>query len=219
MGLTASNTGGGDFVLPDENTYVAICCHVIDMGTIYDKTWKKWGPKVLLGWELCNTVNPHPDFDGKPFVVQNRYTVSLGLKSNLRPMLVAWRGKEFTPEEEEGFQLRKVLGAPCMLSIVHSEDKQYANVKGVMAMPAGSPKPTLVNNTILFDLDKPDEEVFSNFSEKFQKTINGSKERNPNWAATDPLAAPAVDAPLPADSGQHETISEDDIPFDSSPNL
>jgi hypothetical protein len=35
---------------------------------------------------------------------------------------VAWRGREFTPEELKGFHLKNILGAWCMISVVHNEN-------------------------------------------------------------------------------------------------
>ena len=51
----------------------------------------------------------------KPRAISETYTNSLGEKANLRKMLENWRGRAFTQEEMDGFDLRNVLG----LSLIH----------------------------------------------------------------------------------------------------
>ena len=55
----------------------------------------------------------------KPRAISETYTNSLGEKANLRKMLENWRGRAFTQEEMDGFDLRNVLGKACMISVVH----------------------------------------------------------------------------------------------------
>jgi hypothetical protein len=67
-----------------------------------------------------------------------RYTLSLHEKANLRRELETWRGKKFTAEEGEGFDLEKLLGANCQLQVIHNEKDDgtvYANVQAIV--PAG----------------------------------------------------------------------------------
>jgi hypothetical protein len=85
--------------------------------------------KVQLVWELSATMA-----DGRPFTVRKRYTASLHEKSNRHKDLKAWRGKSFSAEELKGFDIEKVLVAPCQVLVQHAEkDGQvYANVAAVM---------------------------------------------------------------------------------------
>ncbi|MHA1379626.1 MAG: hypothetical protein ACTSRG_14730 [Candidatus Helarchaeota archaeon] len=48
--------------------------------------------------------------------------MSLHAKATMRKFLESWRGKKFTKEELEGFDLQKILGKPCQLQIIHSDD-------------------------------------------------------------------------------------------------
>ena len=155
MGTTAKNSGG-DFPKAPVGTHVARCYQVIDLG--HQKiTWQgaeKWTPKILLTWELCNELMD----DGKPFAVSNRYTLSLAETSQLRPALESWRGKPFTEEESKGFDVKNVLGAYCMLGVVHNttNGKTYANVSAILPVPKGMAKPPAVNLPLHFDLDRDD---------------------------------------------------------------
>jgi len=43
---------GGDFELPPEDTHIARCYRVIDMGTTLNPTFNVRQHKVMLSWEL-----------------------------------------------------------------------------------------------------------------------------------------------------------------------
>jgi hypothetical protein len=52
-----------------------------------------------------------------------------------------------------------------------------------MPVPKGQTAPPIRGKTILFDLDAPDDDVFSEFSEKLQRQI----ETTPEWMGRDPF--------------------------------
>lgn len=190
MGTTARNSDK-DFPKAPTGTHVARCYQVIDLGhqKIVWQGREKWQPKILISWELLGEDKME---DGRPFSVSNRYTLSLSEKSALRPILEAWRGKAFTETEADAFDVAKVLGAYCMLTVVHnnSNGKTYANVAGVLAMPKGMPKPAGVNKDLYFNLDDGDVSVLP---EWLQKIVKASKEK----------------------SGKFDDM-EDDIPWDDN---
>jgi hypothetical protein len=176
MGTTAK-AGGTEFPKAPAGTHIARCYQVIDLGhqKIVFQGQEQWKHKVLLSWELCNELMTEGESTGKPFSISNRYTLSLSDKSILGPMLEAWRGKPFSPSEREGFDIKNVLGAYCMLNVVHNTegDKTYANVSAVMALPKGSEKPAPANKNIYFDLDNDDINVLP---EWIQNIIKKSRE-------------------------------------------
>lgn len=179
MGLTASNSGG-NFEMAPQGVHVARCFKMIDLGTQETEFQgqKKSQHKVMLGWELLGEDRME---DGKPFSVAKRYTVSLHEKAQLRKDLEAWRCKQFTPEEEALFDLTKVIGAYCMLNIVHETGKngnEFANIASIMPLPKGMPKPDGINQIVVFDLDSPDMELFNGFSDKLKATIQAAPEWN-----------------------------------------
>lgn len=175
MSLTVKSSGSGDFEMTPEGTYIGRCIKVIDLGT--QTTTGQFGTtsrkKVMIQWELLDDQAKMKD--GKPFAVSQFYTASLHEKSQLRKDLEAWRGKKFTPEELEGFDLNNVLGAYCMIQVVHSQDGQYANVNAIMATKE---KPEGVNDLIAFDISNPNMAVFDAFSDKMKAKITST----PEWA-------------------------------------
>lgn len=133
MAIIVKNTGGGSFEPAPEGVHMAVCCDVVDLGEIETKFGKKH--KIDVVWQVDEKMK-----DGRPYLVQQRYTASLNEKANLRHDLEAWRGKKFTEEELAGFDLEKLIGVPCQLLVVHNEanERVYANVKSIMAAPKGS---------------------------------------------------------------------------------
>jgi len=203
MSLTvnAGNGGGGDFEQCPAGSFAARCYQIIDLGhqTFEWKGEAKVAPKVRITWELNEMMS-----DGRPFSISREYTASIGDKANLRKDLEAWRGRPFSAEELRNFSLENVLGAPCLLGIVHKPSKDnskvYANVGSIMALPKGMPSPELVNPAVKFDIGTFDQKVFDGLSSYVQKKILMSKELEENG--------------IPQASSQDEPVIEDEtVPF------
>jgi hypothetical protein len=173
MALTVKKTEG-EFELTPQGTFAARCHMVVDLG-VQDGMY---GPKhkIRIAWELPTELMK----DGRPFVIGKEYTASLHKDSNLAQDLVAWRGKTFTEAELEGFDMFKVLGAPCMVTVIHSSkgDKTYANVKSVTALPKGMTVPPPINEPLKYSIEENDTEAYSKLPEWIQKKINKTGESN-----------------------------------------
>ena len=204
MSLTvnAGNSGGGDFEQCPAGSFAARCYQIIDLGhqTFEWKGEAKVAPKVRITWELNEMMQ-----DGRPFSISKEYTASIGEKANLRKDLEAWRGRPFSSEELRNFSLENVLGAPCLLGVVHKPSKDgskvYANVGSVMALPKGMAAPELVNLAVKFDIGTFDQKVFDSLSSYVQKKILMSKELEENGI---PQNATPQDEPV---------IESDEVPF------
>jgi hypothetical protein len=127
----------GSFAPAPEGLHNAVCVDVVNLGMVDGP----WGMKhnCRLVWEIDKAMK-----DGKRFIVGKRYTLSLHKKSTLYKDIKSWRGVMFTPEELKGFDLERVIGAPCQLVIVHEEKNEsiYANVSTIMkADPNNKLKP------------------------------------------------------------------------------
>jgi hypothetical protein len=175
MGLVASSTGTFKSVAP--GTYPARCIKLIDLGTQESDYNGKVNVahKVLVVWELPTELIIDGAYAGQPYAVAKFYTLSLNEKANLRKDLETWRGKAFTKEEEKGFDIRNILGAPCMVSIIHSETGK-TKVNGVMALPKGMTVPTQINPSVVFVIDEWDEDVFDSLSDGIKDIIKKSEE-------------------------------------------
>lgn len=175
MGLIAKEEGGS-FEMVAEDTYVARCYRVLDLGTHHDEKWNKDVHKITISWELPTALMETGDYAGKPFSIHNRYTLSLSDRAILRKDLESWRGKSFSDDELAGFDVSKLLGATCLINVVHSADGKYANISSIMKLPKGMDCPDAVNEALFLDLDNFDENIFEKLHEKVQDFIKESKE-------------------------------------------
>jgi hypothetical protein len=188
------------------------------MGT-QTTTWKgqtKQQPKVMLQFEVHSEDadgNPLITEKGEPMSISKNFTASLADKAVLRQELENWRSRAFTPDELNGFQLKNVLGAWAMLSVVKevgNDGKEYTNISSINPVSsqikkAGLPQPH--NELKIFDLEDPDMVMFETFGNKLKEKIQAT----PEWAARNGGAQPAKPAAQQEGSGFDDM--DDDIPF------
>jgi hypothetical protein len=155
MAIIAKKSGG-DFTPCPAGTYPAVCIDVVDLGMV-ETVWegqKKSQHKVRLVWQVDERMA-----DGKPFLVKRRYTLSLDDRAALRKDLETWRGRGFTPQELDGFDVEMLIGIGCMVSIVHkknAEGKTFDNVASVMRLPRGLTAPVVESYVRVKDRPKDD---------------------------------------------------------------
>ena len=117
-----------EFSPAPEGLHQAVCVDVVDLGMVTSQYGEKH--KVRLVWQIEEV-----DERGKRFLVMQQYTLSLNEKAVLRHHLEAWRGRKFTAEELEGFDLEKLIGVNAQLQIVHNLGAKggvFANVQAVV---------------------------------------------------------------------------------------
>jgi hypothetical protein len=177
--MLVRDTGGGDFEQPPIGSHIARCIKLLDLGTqtgeYEGKVTKR--RQVVIGFELSAELMA----DGQPFTTMAYFTMSIGKKAKLRQTLETWRGRAFTEEELAGFDLKAILGAPCMVSIVNRENSDRTKVAGVLAMPKGTKAPKQINESVYLSLEPEeyDAAVFAGLSEYWQERIRES----PEWQA------------------------------------
>lgn len=152
---------GSSFEPAPEGVFPARCIWVIDLGTqisdgIFGHSEKH---QMYINWELVeeSTVN------GSPLTIGAFFTASLHKKATLRATLESWRGRAFTAEELNGFDIAKLINAPCLISVKHQPKADgsgiRAQVSGVMAPMRGQVIPSAREATVLLDLDAPDAKI------------------------------------------------------------
>ena len=128
--------------------------------------------------------------------------------ATLRKDLQTWRGREFTAEELRGFELKNVLGAWAMISVIKAmgaNGKEYTNIANINSVPSAMKAllPAGFNPKAAFSIDDPDMDLFETFSENLKKKIQES----PEWKARD--SSPKEKQ---SSKGSIEDM-DDDIPF------
>ena len=166
-----------DILAPD-GIQAAICSDIVDLGYV-ETTWEgvtKSKPMIRITFLLDEKIpaqweHPHanttvnvgalkPDLVGRPFGVSRRFTANLHEKSSLRQFLKTWRGKDFTPEELDGFDVEKLIGVPAAITIVHNQNggKWYANVEVASKLPKQWAAPQIPDDYVRIKDREPKEE-------------------------------------------------------------
>lgn len=182
MAIIAENNGGGNFTPIEAGTYVARCYSMIHIGTITEEFngEKKEQNKVRITWELPTELKVFKEENGEqPQVISKEFTLSMHEKSSLRKFLQSWRGKNFTDEEAKKFDITKLMGKPCMLSITHKASKTgkvYAEISSVAMLMKGMTCPEQINETFEYSVLAHSEELFNKIPKFLQDKIVTSKE-------------------------------------------
>lgn len=169
-------------IVPQGN-HIARCYGMIEIGTVTEMILgeKKTNYKVLIDWELPLETTTFSEEKGEqPFVYSKEFTLSMHEKSNLRGVITSWRGKPLSDEEAKTFDLTKLVGATCMLNIVHRKSKDgtktYPHLAGVTPLPKGFECPAQVNPKRVLEYDKWDQDIFMSLPTWLSDKIAGTKE-------------------------------------------
>lgn len=159
------------------DTYAAVCCSVIDLGiqlTNFEGREKET-PQILIAFEFPDELI---EYNGEmmPRQLSRIFTLSVNEKSGLRKILMSWRGRDFTEEELNDFDIKNIIGAPCMVSVVQTTKggNTYANIAGVSKLLKGiSVSPP--RQPIHFDIDdRSTWDIFPKIPEWIKQKINNS---------------------------------------------
>lgn len=182
MAIIAQNNAGGTSTPIEAGTYVARCYSMIYMGTIPEEFQgqKKDMKKVRITWELPTELKVFKAEKGEqPQVIGKDFTLSMNEKGTLRKMLQSWRGKAFTEDEAKNFDITKLLGKPCMLSIVHKVSKTgktYAEIATISPLMKGMACPDQINESFEFNVLEFNEERFNQLPDFIRDKVKTSAE-------------------------------------------
>lgn len=156
-GQVKASSGDGEFVqeLPEPDTYPAVVCAVVDLGT---HTKKAFGsdafedvPLALVAFQLGENKS-----DGTPHVVMQEYRASCHVKSKLYDLACkVFRRKLGEGEPIDYFAM---VGQPCSVTVAHGETakgRKYARIDAVGSIGRGMipPKPA---QTAKYEIDQGD---------------------------------------------------------------
>ena len=165
-------------------THPARCYAMVSLGTQPTNN-PKYDPsfKVVLQFEFPNELievkgEKRPMMTGH-FLSAYLGSVTKPSKANL--FLTAWRGRQFTEQELAGFDLAKVVGAPCLLNIVHEtkNGKLRETIASISPLPKGMPVVPQINPTVIYEIDEGRNDKFKALPEWMQKMIEQCEE----WTA------------------------------------
>jgi hypothetical protein len=184
MALIAKSKGSGNFELVPQDQHVARCVMITDIGTQPSDN-PKYAAKhqCILGFEMPKVLQVFDEEKGEePAMLSKFFTVSLHEKSNLRVQLENWRGRAFTEQELEGFDIESVIGAPCMLQVIHKQGQDgsvKAVINTIMKLPQGLTCDSQYNHSRIFTLQ---DSTFEDF-QKAPEWIQGRCKVSPEYRA------------------------------------
>lgn len=187
MLIAKAESNNSSFTPVPTGMHLGRCFRIVDLGT-QKSTYKgtdQYKRKILIQFEIHSEDaqgSPLLTDKGEPLSISKRYTLSLNENATLSQDLESWRGAAFTADERKGFNLEKLLGVWAMLNITKStggDGKEYTNIETINPVPtqikkAGLPEPH--NDTLIYSIEKSDEDVFNKLSEGIRKTISNSPE-------------------------------------------
>lgn len=183
MAINATNKAVQRELIPAGN-YIARCYQMLQIGTVEEIVMGavKTLNKVRIGWELPTELKVfNPEKGEQPFTISKEFTLSMHEKSNLRKLLASWRGKDFTEEEAESFDITKLLSVPCMINVIHKPAKSdptkvYEEISNVSPMPKGVKCPNQINQTMCLEYESFDQELFNSLPDFIKTKIQSSAE-------------------------------------------
>ena len=201
--LIAKGSEGSKFPKLEAGLYNAVCYAVVDLGLQHNKVYDKYSQQIAILFEL---TDEQIEVNGRREnrTISGIYTNSISDKSNLRKILEGWRGRAFTPEELEGFDLEKLLGLPCMVNVIDdtgSNGNTYSKIGSVSKLPKVHGPIEGVQEPFIFELiDEKSLIHMQSLPEWIQKKIKESKTYEEISGRS-------------AGEGFSEIPSDDDLPF------
>lgn len=191
MPLIAKSTGTTVSNPAPAGAHVARAVRVIDLGTQADngQFGLKIQPKLMVTFELPNELHVFkPENGEEPYVVSIEWTNSLHEKAGMRKALESWRGRPFTEQELEGFNVGKLAGAACLLNVIHKKkgENTYANIASISPLPKGMVCPPAIQEVLTYDVDMGKNEIYHKLPEWIRKKIDKCE----NWKPKQEQSAP-----------------------------
>lgn len=169
-------------ILPPTGTHIARCIRLLHIGTIEEEYMgdMKEQNKLNVTFELVDELHSFKDGEEKkPFVLSQDYTLSLGLKSNLRKIVEGMIGRALEQGEESTFDVESLLNKECLITIKHKTSKagnERAEIASTSPLMKGQKAKEAFNKPKLLSYTSWDETYFESLPEFMQEKIAGSKE-------------------------------------------
>ena len=217
MAITATTSGNSYQHEPiPAGTYLARCYSMVHLGTTEQdfQGQKKWVNKVRITWELPTELKVFsPEKGEQPQAISKEFSLSMHEKATLRAFLTSWRGKGFTEEEARSFDVTKLLGVECMLSVIHEPGKQdptkiYEKISSISRVMKGVVCPPQINPSFIFTLEEFDQYKFDSLPDWLKDKIRQSQEYK---KVISPEIAHMEEVKAKVDSFNTEEV--DDLPF------
>ena len=212
--IKATSSGPKQELIP-RGMYRVRIAQVLDLGLQPRKAWKGVEKtnvhQLWVTYEL--TTEFMKDGDGKAIEDKPRWIKErMNLFSLDQENATSTKRMEgIDPEGELNGDWTQVGGRDCLLQIVHSKDKQYANIGSVSPSMAGVEIAPLQNEAKIFNLDEPDMDIYNGLPDFLKEIISGNLEFRGS-ALEAALAGKPASANVPNEP-EAAVEDDDDIPY------
>lgn len=224
MALNAKNAPGGGSPMnyePMLGTYPARLVGVIDLGLQAQRPYlgqeKKPAREMMLTYEFVDefmTDEDGQELPDKPRWLSERFPLYNLSADKARSTL---RYLSIDPKEEADGDWTQLLGTPVLVTVVQNPGKGkntgkvFENIENVAAMREKDvdKTPELINDPVVFDLDKPDMDMWKLIPEWTQKIIR----ENLEYAGSNLAALLHDDAAPPPAKEEEVADTEDEMPY------
>lgn len=222
MSLNANNSkntsGGTKAEALEPGTYPARVVSVVDLGLQAQRPYqgqeKAPAYEILVTYELLDEYmkdDDGNDMEDKPRWFSENFPLH-SLESERAKSTKRYNSLD--PSGAAGGDWSRLLGVPCMLTLVNNSNAKtgrvYTNVAGVAAMRSkdADKAKDLVNPATVFDLDTPDMEAFNSLPKWVQKKIMEGLEYK--GSKLDTLLGGKT---APVENDRQDDADEDEVPY------
>lgn len=142
--IIASNKGRDIDPVP-AGLHPAVCVGLYSVGTHLNPTFATSSKKLIIAFEfpLVEPLKGKDDDDKEvllPRMLSRRLTLSMNPKGTLRPLLVSWRGREFTEAEAKAFDVTKLIGVSATVQVIQKSEggRVFSSINNIL--PYKGPK-------------------------------------------------------------------------------
>jgi hypothetical protein len=151
---------------------------IVDLGTQTSKEFDTIEPRLSIFVEAVDTrVVFTEGGDKQPYTLFKEYSNKLTKKSFLKVVVESVLGIKL--KQDEQFDFKKLIDKPCMIEVIHKENKEgelKARINKILAPPAKGKVKESVGETFIFDIDAFDKDRFEALPDFMQEQIKASPE-------------------------------------------
>ena len=164
----------------DEGNYFARVIRLVYMGTVEGeyKGVANEAFKINITWELPTETKVWKEGESpKPVVVSKMYTMSMGKKSSLRPIVEGIFGGMTDPEAYD-FDFDDLLNKTCLLNVTYgvSETGKEKQIVSTSKLIKGMADVPCVNTQYILSYGNWSEEIFLSLPDFIRKEMEGTFE-------------------------------------------
>ncbi len=204
-------------------SHVARCFQFIQIGTVQEEYMgkPKMMNKVRLSFELPNEKKSWKEGEPeKPWVIHQKYTLSMAEKANLRKLIEGIIGTTLTDEEAFAFDTESLVGKACIVNIKH-KTSTAGNVRAEIASTAplmkGMECPAQFNPSNILTYTAWSDEKFAKLPDFLKEELMSSEEYKNRLTPQEKQTIQELrenEMKITADDKDTGSdISPDDIPF------